>query len=114
MSVSQDDSEAVRARLNDLISTAQENLTTQTQKIREADDPVQRQRDWIGKVIIGMFASALFLGFITLVLEGLLATSTGSGVWKDVATQTTDLIKSAVLPVVTLVLGYYFGQSTHT
>ncbi len=112
MSGSQEDPADLRA-LNDLINKAQQNLATQTQQVREARDPIARQRDWIGKVIIGVFAAALFLGFVTLVLEGLKSSPTETA-WKDVAGQATDLIKSAVLPVVTLVLGYYFGQSTRT
>jgi len=30
--------------------------------------------------------------------------------WANAASQAADLIKAAVLPVVTLVLGYYFGS----
>jgi len=112
MSGSQEGPDDLVARLVDRINKAQENVTTQTQIVRDAPDRLGRQRDWIGKVIIGVFAGALFFGFVTMVLEGLLS-RTGTG-WKDVASQATDLIKSAVLPVVTLVLGYYFGQSTRT
>jgi hypothetical protein len=34
-----------------------------------------------------------------------------TGEWDAAGTQAVDLIKSTVLPVVTLVLGYYFGRS---
>jgi len=34
-----------------------------------------------------------------------------TGRWDAAATQAVDLIKSCVFPVVTLVLGYYFGRS---
>ena len=34
-----------------------------------------------------------------------------TGEWQDAGDQAVDLIKSTVLPVVTLVLGYYFGRS---
>jgi hypothetical protein len=114
MSVPQEDPvESAVARLNEVINKAQENSTTLAQKVRDAPDPLREQRDWIGKVIIGVFACALLLGFVTLVLEGFRGQPDGQ-IWKEVATQATDLIKSAVLPIVTLVLGYYFGQSTRT
>ena len=31
--------------------------------------------------------------------------------WSSVSGTATDLVKSTILPIVTLVLGYYFGQS---
>jgi hypothetical protein len=31
--------------------------------------------------------------------------------WEKIATDAGDLIKTDVLPIVTLVLGYYFGKS---
>jgi hypothetical protein len=96
-----------------LVNQAAASVTTNSQIVKNApDDPLARQRDWIGKVIIGVFAGALLFGFAALILEGFLVPS-GAG-WKDVATQSTDLIKSAVLPVVTLVLGFYFGQSNRS
>jgi hypothetical protein len=33
-----------------------------------------------------------------------------TGQWTDAAGQAADLIKSVMLPVVTLVLGFYFGS----
>jgi hypothetical protein len=114
MSEPQEDDPA-KKQLGDLVARINEtekSVTAQSQKVRDAPDPLARQRDWIGKVIISVFAGALFLGFVALVLEGLLVPS-GAG-WKDVAGQSTDLIKSAVLPVVTLVLGFYFGQANRS
>ena len=68
---------------------------------READD-----RSWIAKVIIGVFVAVIFAGLGILV-----AGAAMTGKWDAAATQAVDLIKSAVLPIVTLVLGYYFGRS---
>lgn len=32
--------------------------------------------------------------------------------WSQAAGEATDLVKSTILPIVTLVLGYYFGQGS--
>jgi uncharacterized membrane protein YvlD (DUF360 family) len=53
-----------------------------------------------------MFVIVIAAVLVILTLQGLL-----NGDWTQVATEATDLIKSAVLPIVTLVLGYYFGQA---
>jgi hypothetical protein len=95
-----------------LINEASKSVTANSQIVKDAPDPLARQRDWIGKVIIGVFAGTLCFGFAVLILEGFLVPS-GAG-WKDVAVQSTDLIKSAVVPIVTLVLGYYFGQTNRS
>jgi hypothetical protein len=96
-----------------LIDNVARSVTTNSQILKNAPDaPLARQRDWIGKVIFGVFAGALLFGFAVLILEGFrVSDATG---WKDVATQSTDLIKSAVLPIVTLVLGFYFGQANRS
>lgn len=53
-----------------------------------------------------MFVIAVIAVLVLLALQGWLTND-----WEKVATEATDLVKSAVLPIVTLVLGYYFGQS---
>jgi hypothetical protein len=68
---------------------------------READD-----RSWIARWII-----RIFVGLLGIVFAILVAGAFRTGDWATAATQSTDLIKSAVLPVVTLVLGYHFGRS---
>jgi hypothetical protein len=68
---------------------------------READD-----RSWIARQIIWVFVGVIVAGLGILTWG---AQETGE--WEDAADQAIDLIKSTVLPVVTLVLGYYFGRS---
>jgi hypothetical protein len=53
-----------------------------------------------------MFCIAIGAVLFILLVQGI-----ASGDWTKVATEATDPVKSAVLPIVTLVLGYYFGQS---
>lgn len=66
----------------------------------------QQDRSWIARQIIWMFVIAVTAVLVILALQGWLTQD-----WAQVATEATDLVKSAVLPIVTLVLGYYFGQS---
>jgi hypothetical protein len=66
------------------------------------DDEARR---WIAKTIMGIFAGSILLVLMILIVQGILTSH-----WDTVASQSTDLIKSAVLPIVTLVLGYYFGR----
>jgi hypothetical protein len=54
-----------------------------------------------------IFVGSLAAIFAALLLEGLTTKD-----WDKVLSQGIDLVKSAVLPVVTLVLGYYFGRSS--
>ena len=68
---------------------------------REAGD-----RSWIARTIIW-----IFVGVIAAGLGILVAGAAMTGEWQDAGDQTVDLIKSTVLPIVTLVLGYYFGRS---
>ncbi len=69
---------------------------------QEADD-----RSQIARLIINIFVGAVAAVLILLALEGFLDRLS----WPDVTTKAADLIKTSVLPVVTLVLGYYFGRS---
>ncbi len=64
------------------------------------------QRAWIAKWIIWVFAAVVGGELVSLAVQGGL-----TGKWTETASLSIDLIKSTVLPVVTLVLGYYFGRS---
>ena len=66
----------------------------------------ERDRSWIARSIIRVFVVAVAAVLVILAVQGLVTKE-----WQNVTAQATDLIKSAVLPIVTLVLGYYFGQS---
>ena len=70
-------------------------------KAREASD-----RSLIGKVVVGGFGLSVFA---VLGIDVLAGYQTGN--WAGTMANAQDLIKSVVLPVVTLVLGYYFGRS---
>ncbi len=53
----------------------------------------------------------VFVAVIAAGLGILVAGAAMTDEWQDAGDQAVDLIKSTVLPIVTLVLGYYFGRS---
>ena len=63
-------------------------------------------RSWIARKIITIFVWVIGGVLALLTLQGVM-----TGQWSLVASQAAELIKTAVLPIVTLVLGYYFGQA---
>ena len=76
-------------------------------EVRERPTLADEDRSWIARRTIGVFIGAILAYLILLLLQGFQA-----GAWADPAARAEDMIKTIVLPVVTLVLGYYFGQST--
>jgi len=53
----------------------------------------------------------VFGGSIGAVLLAIVIAGIASGNPTNIADQAADLLKSVVLPIVTLVLGYYFGRA---
>ena len=94
------------ARLESSAGQAQQFV--QQSAVRTED----QQKSWIATMIIYIFVAVVFFGQAILILRGVLSKEPQA--WEAVTTQSIDLIKSAVLPVVTLVLGYYFGRSGRT
>ncbi len=64
-------------------------------------------RSWIARLIVRGFIAAVFAYLLFLAVQGIT-----SGAWVQPAAHAEEMIKTIVVPVVTLVLGYYFGQST--
>ena len=74
-----------------------------------AKSPAQldaEDRSWIARRVVEVFYKTILGVLALLAVAGLRDPS----VWSTVATTAADVIKSAVIPVVTLVLGYYFGR----
>jgi hypothetical protein len=91
------------ARVEETVNRAAQSVAEQqTRAIQQQE----QDRSWIARSIIRMFVIVVGAALVILALQGWLTTE-----WDKVATEATDLVKSAVLPIVTLVLGYYFGQS---
>jgi hypothetical protein len=98
-----DELDAVRRQLEEareqMVRTATA-IDTSMQK-QEADD-----RSMITRVVIQVFGYSL--GGVLLVIAGLAMLS---GEHREAQASAIDLLKSVVLPIVTLVLGYYFGRA---
>lgn len=96
--------------LRQILETAQSEVSRDTQDV-DTLKPTQADQDrsWIARTIIWIFVGAVAGVLSLLLLRGIY-----TGDWETVTTQAADILKSAVLPVVTLVLGYYFGQSSKT
>jgi hypothetical protein len=81
-------------------------------KNRQADNALNTEsrdganRSWIAKAIIAVFVGAIAIILFLLTLQGYT-----TGQWSLAASSASDLIRTAVLPIVTLILGFYFGQS---
>ena len=67
-------------------------------------------RSRIALTVMAVYGIAVLGTGFFLVLRGLCGGSEYAGVSKELS----DLIKTAVVPIVTLVLGYYFGRSGRT
>jgi hypothetical protein len=67
----------------------------------------QDDRSQIARVIVFSFVGLIALA-VVLVAIGTLTKSWTE--WKDAAKFFLDLLSSVLLPVVTLVIGYYFGK----
>jgi len=88
-------------RVQAAVAQAAQALADQQERTSQEKD-----RSWIARAIIRVFVVAVAAVLVILAVQGIVARE-----WSNVTAQATDLIKSAVLPIVTLVLGYYFGQS---
>jgi hypothetical protein len=90
----------------------------ETEASRAAADNTRRMsrdRSWIAVTIIATYGAAI-LGIILYVMfsvpactEDLEICQAASEAWDKQAGMLSDLIVTAVLPVVTLMLGFYFG-----
>lgn len=78
--------------------TARLSVTAPTQ-----DD---EDRSLFARLLVRMFITTLAVYLLFLVLQW-----TAPGGSPDIAARAEDMIKSVLVPIVTLVLGYYFGQS---
>ena len=86
-----------------------EGLATQAQSLSLAEIVAKRHaedRGWIAKWIVGAFLTAI--GIVYLIIFS--AAWLGLYDWKEAVSIALEILKSVLLPVVTLILGYYFGQ----
>jgi hypothetical protein len=82
-------------------------LGEQAAQARPGPTP-EENRGWIARWIIIAFLSVVIV-VVLFIMHGVY----NKGVaWADGISEVLDVLKSVLLPVVTLILGYYFGQSS--
>jgi hypothetical protein len=70
-----------------------------------APERENRDRSMVTGTVMAVFALTVSMGLLVLLVGGLF-----TGNWVSIGPIVADILKSVVLPVVTLVLGYYFGR----
>jgi len=65
-----------------------------------------KDRSWIARVMVGIFATYVLLVVLFVGLGSLIAVD-----WQAPAEFLGEILKAVMLPILTLVLGYYFGSS---
>jgi hypothetical protein len=88
------------------INATAANATQSRALVQTTDSRTDADRSRIARLIINVFVGALLAVLILFVVQGYATNS-----WSLASSQATDLLKTTLLPVVTLVLGYYFGQA---
>ena len=85
-----------------------ESLVSQLEKAAESADSRDKIRTYIAIGVV-----AVFLVIVLMVIVHTLIGSPTTGLWqtqKEPAAFAVNVLTSVLLPVVTLVLGYYFGR----
>lgn len=91
----------------DLLSRAGRMLDAATLVASQLDDPnIGRDRSLIVRVVLLVFVGAVLLSVLALFFSPAVTRE-----WEKLNAQILDLLKSIVLPLVTLVFGYYFGKA---
>ncbi len=87
-----------------------EKLTVESALTADRIEAIAQQeandRSMITREVMQQFGIAVLAVFALLALSGFMSKD-----WSKTADQSVDVIKSVILPIVTLVLGYYFGKS---
>ena len=92
---------------DDLRSRAARALGDAVRVVSDIDDTnIGRDRSLIVRVVLSVFVIAVFLAVFGLFFSPIVTKD-----WEKLNAQILDLLKSIVLPLVTLVFGYYFGKS---
>jgi hypothetical protein len=100
------DVDAIIADAGKSLERATETVSEQARR-RETED-----RSQIARIIIWTFALTVGGFFLFAAIVGVAGTSLGGNDWKAAAELVVEVLKSVLLPVVTLVLGFYFGRQS--
>ena len=92
-------------------AVVEQQAKASTDTVKSATNMDDFDRSFIARTIMYVYAGAIVVGFLFLAVLAGFAWYAASDDWKTIAADAVDIIKTAVLPIVTLVLGYYFGKS---
>jgi hypothetical protein len=94
-------------------ASARKSIDDSLAAVEKAPTRDEFDRSTISRVILFVYAGVISAGGILFLFRGwgLYGTQDNAEGWKELVSEVSDLIKTAVLPIVTLVLGYYFGKS---
>jgi hypothetical protein len=96
-----------------LIADAGQSLQQASDSVTEHERRQETQdRSQIARIIIWTFALTVGGFFIIAAIMGIVGSYRGVTDWKDAAGLIVEVLKSVLLPVVTLVLGFYFGRQS--
>ena len=96
-----------------LIADAGQSLQQASDSVIEHERRQETQdRSQIARIIIWTFALTVGGFFIFAAIMGIVGSYRGVTDWKDAAGLIVEVLKSVLLPVVTLVLGFYFGRQS--
>ncbi len=95
--------------LSDLAERFRTAQNASQESIERAGTRADKDRTKIAVTIMGVFAISIFAALILLTFRGFADPTKNA--WVDVTKDAADLIKTSVVPIVTLMLGYYFGTS---
>ncbi|MBV9783694.1 MAG: hypothetical protein JO264_07720 [Acidisphaera sp.] len=94
--------EAARQQVQETILVSE---TAQSRLDRARQTRIDEDRSKITRTVFNILSIAIIATFVIIWTEGRSDPA-------DATVQALDVLKSVVLPVVTLVLGFYFGQSS--
>ena len=93
--------------------STQELIDFRRKQAGEARDKISTDdsdRSFITRIVMQIYLGVIGAGFLLFAIRGWHVGSDAEA-WGGIVRDAGDLIKTAVLPIVTLVLGYYFGKS---
>ena len=91
---------------NRLVAATRETVASTAQMLATPPTQDDEDRSLFARLLVRIFIAALAVYLVFLLIQWV-----APGGSLNIAAQAEDMIKSVLVPIVTLVLGYYFGQS---
>lgn len=95
--------------LQDRLRQMEATVARTRREVSDAPTLDDFDRSRVASIIMIVYATVIAVGLLLFIIRACRADAKDE--WSDLLKEAADLIKTAVLPIVTLVLGYYFGKS---